>query len=60
MRADAKVNLRSGPGTNFSILGTVPLGGTGMVTGYPTAAGATPGIRCRCTVSRRGISPASS
>jgi uncharacterized protein YgiM (DUF1202 family) len=33
------VNLRSGPGTNYSVLATAPSTARGVVTGYPIVAG---------------------
>jgi len=39
VRAKTNVNLRTGPGTNYSILATVVSGTNGTVTGYPVVAG---------------------
>ena len=39
VRTSATVNLRSGPGTNFGVLGVVPSNTNGVVTGSPTMAG---------------------
>ncbi|MEZ4500562.1 MAG: hypothetical protein R2839_10915 [Thermomicrobiales bacterium] len=38
VRSTVNVNLRSGPGTTFSVLGLVPTNTTGSVTGFPTSA----------------------
>jgi uncharacterized protein YgiM (DUF1202 family) len=38
VRTTVNANIRSGPGTNFSIIGTAPNGRAGVVTGFPTAA----------------------
>lgn len=39
VQTTTNVNLRSGPGSGYTVLAVVPMGVQGTVTGYPTVAG---------------------